>query len=67
MGFSAQAVPFRLFLPNLRQCKISRAWDRLTDRNTLHTRKPCPGEVYPYWTSGPEPKTCQYRVDHIIF
>ena len=25
----------RLFLPNPRQCKISRAWERLTDRNAL--------------------------------
>ena len=27
----------------------------------------CRGEVYPCWTSGTEPNTCQYRVDHMIF
>src|SRR5436853_7086497 len=24
-------------------------------------------DTTPFWTSGAEPKTCQYRVDHVIF
>jgi hypothetical protein len=27
----------------------------------------CLGRGYPKWTSGSEPKTCQYRVNHMVF
>ncbi len=33
----------------------------------VHAGRQCPGEVDSYWTSGAEPKTCQYRVHSMVF